>query len=215
MAESDENHLRLAELLCSRLCHDLSGPVSSLLGALELAQEDGGSREEAFTIARESAVVLRRRLELLRLAWGQHVEALSIPKFRTLLAGLPRAHRLQVDLSGLDPRPELSPELSRLLLNLLLLAAESLPGGGRVAIAGSPARDIMIMIEGPRAAWPAGLVTAVIEPEAALQSISSPRAFPTAFLALLALRIGARLSFLMPAGARAQSAPPALLVSLV
>ena len=59
----------------------------SLLGGLELAGEESVPQQEAFAVARESAVVLRRRVELLRLAWGQHVEALSIPNLRTLLAG--------------------------------------------------------------------------------------------------------------------------------
>ena len=32
--------LHLAELLAVRLCHDLSGPLGTLMGALELLAED-------------------------------------------------------------------------------------------------------------------------------------------------------------------------------
>ena len=32
--------LRLAELLCARLCHDLSGPLGALIGILEIAREE-------------------------------------------------------------------------------------------------------------------------------------------------------------------------------
>ena len=43
-----------------------------------------------------------------------------------------------------------------MVLNLLLLAAESLPGGGIVALSGSPGKHVLVTIAGPRAAWPAG-----------------------------------------------------------
>ena len=45
-----------------------------------------------------------------------------------------------------------------MVLNLLLLAAESLPGGGTIALAGSPRTATAGHHPGPRAAWPAGLL---------------------------------------------------------
>src|SRR5258708_36426818 len=62
--------LRLAELLASRLCHDLSGPINTLDGVLELARDDPLMQAEALGEASEAAAVLTRRLRVLRPAWG-------------------------------------------------------------------------------------------------------------------------------------------------
>ena len=43
--------LRLAEMLAIRLCHDLSSPLGTLMGALELASEDVESSAEALRLA--------------------------------------------------------------------------------------------------------------------------------------------------------------------
>ena len=62
--------LRLAELLCARLCHDLSGPLGALIGVLEIAREEQPD-SETLALAEETAVELTQRLKLLRAAWGQ------------------------------------------------------------------------------------------------------------------------------------------------
>ena len=59
--------LRLAELLCARLCHDLSGPLGALIGVLEVAR-DKQPDSEALALAEETAVQLAQRLKLLRAA---------------------------------------------------------------------------------------------------------------------------------------------------
>ena len=64
-----------------------------------------------------------------------------------------------------------SPGAARVVLNLLLLASESLAGGGIVALSGSPADNILVTISGPHAAWPAGLGTWFIDETAALEAV--------------------------------------------
>ena len=73
--------LRLAELLCSRLCHDLSGLVGSLIGVLEIAREELAP-SETLVVAEETAVELTQRLKLLRAAWGQDSDPLDLSSFR-------------------------------------------------------------------------------------------------------------------------------------
>ena len=68
--------LRLAELLCARLCHDLSGPLGALIGIIEIAREEQPD-SETLALAEETAVELGQRLKLLRAAWGQDSEALD------------------------------------------------------------------------------------------------------------------------------------------
>jgi len=65
--------LRLAELLCARLCHDLGGLLGSLIGVLEIAREEH-AESETLALAEETAIELGQRLKLLRAAWGQDAE---------------------------------------------------------------------------------------------------------------------------------------------
>lgn len=199
--------LRLAELLATRLVHDLSGPTSGLCAALGEARADA----EALALAEEAAVTLRRRLALYRAAWGAPA-ALSGSGLRAMAEGLPNAHRLRLDLAGPIEGAVLPPEAARLLLNLLLLAAESLPRGGAVTLEGDPAQDLVLGIEGPRAGWPEGFSAMLTDADAAWTALPSvPRGprLQAALTALLAHRARARLRLLL--GAAAEAAPPLLI----
>ena len=44
--------------------------------------------------------------------------------------------RVQLDIAGLEPAAVFPPPAARLILNVLLLAVESLPGGGVVTLSG-------------------------------------------------------------------------------
>jgi hypothetical protein len=88
---------------------------------------------------------------------------------------------------------------SRLLLNLLMLAAEGLPGGGTVGLAGGPA-DLFVMIAGPRAGWPSGLAACLADPAEAFAALTDTRALQMPLTALLARGHDVRLSLLMGVG---------------
>ena len=150
-----QDPLHLAELLCARLCHDISGPLGSLMGATELAAEEAQDGGEAMAVAVDSAAALGRRLRLLRAAWGGEAGPLDVPAFQELAEGLSVGRRVSVDLSGLDPATAFAPAAARLALNALLLAAEGLAGNGRLAMGGAANADVLVTIEGPRASWPA------------------------------------------------------------
>ncbi len=47
--------LRLAELLAIRLCHDLSGPLGTMMGALEMVADDPEMADEALPLAGEAS----------------------------------------------------------------------------------------------------------------------------------------------------------------
>ena len=207
--------LLLAELLCSRLCHDLSGPIGALVGVLEVVREKPADGE-ALALAEKTATELVARLRLLRAAWGQSAEPLDIPQLRTYGESLGSARRLRVDLSGLQPDSVFPPEAGRLILNMLLLAAEGLPRGGVVALAGSPATHLAVTIAGPRAAWPRGLGACLTDEASARTALTSARALQAPLTAMIARGQGLRLSLLMPGGPSADAhLPPPLLLSFV
>jgi histidine phosphotransferase ChpT len=203
--------LRLAELLCARLCHDLSGLLGSLIGVLEIAREEQ-AESETLVVAEETAVELGMRLKLLRAAWGQDAEELDLIGLQNFADSLFASRRLRLDLGGLELDSVFPPPAARMILNILLLAGESMPGGGFVALAGSPSSNILVSISGPRAAWPAGFSACLTDEAAAWAAVTAgARHIQAPLTALIAREHGFRLSMLMPAGEDADALPPLLL----
>lgn len=207
--------LRLAELLCARLCHDLSGPLGAVIGVLEIAREEQPD-SETLALAEDTAVELGQRLKLLRAAWGQDGDDMDAGRLRGLADCLSSSRRVRLDLAGLEPDAVFPPPAARVILNLVLLAAESLPGGGIVALSGSPGGSILMTISGPRAAWPAGFAICINDETAAWEAMMiDPRRLQAPLTALFARGYGFRLSMLMPAGPMGEAEPlPPLLLSL-
>ena len=203
--------LRLAALLAARLTHDLSGPLTGLGAALGEAARDPA----ALGLARDAALVLRQRLALVRAAWGDETPTIVAATLRDLAGGLPNAGRLQLELAALAADTPFAPAAARVVVSAMLLAAESLSGGGMVALAGDPAGTVVVTIAGRRAAWSPGLGAMLANPHLAWEAVDALeppaglRGLPAALTALLAQAAGVRASLLL-AGATEQ-APPLLL----
>jgi histidine phosphotransferase ChpT len=206
--------LRLAELLAIRLCHDLSGPLGTLMGSLELVAEDPSTSGEALPLAGEVSVTLAKRLRLLRAAWGGATASLSVDEFAALAEGV-QLRRGRIDLDGLDRSARFSPTAARVALNVVLLAAESLPGGGTAAFSGHPAAAVVVTLAGPRAAWPAGFSACIGNPTLAREALwttddgQASRGLQAPLTVLIAEAVGVRLSLLMAGSAEA--VPPLLM----
>lgn len=209
LAVSTDEALRLAEVLCARLCHDIAGSLGALIGSLDLAGEkDVGMAEEALELASTTARTLVARLRLLRAAWAGTDTPLDLPTLADLARGLP-PRRLELDLSAMPSGTVLDPTLGRVVLNLVLLAAEALPAGGTIWLERTDG-DLLIGVVGANSAWPAALGTAL----AGGARIESPRELQAPLTVLLARAAGLGLSALMPAGAAAPDGAPPLLLSL-
>lgn len=70
MRTATHNALRLSEALATRLCHDLSGPVNTLLGVADVVADDATAAPEALLLMVQAGQSLARRLRLYRAAWG-------------------------------------------------------------------------------------------------------------------------------------------------
>ncbi len=202
-----QDPLQLSELLCARLCHDLSGPLGALLGGLELAAEQGDGAEEAMALATEAALTLGNRLRLFRVAWAGEPGPSSIGEIRELAAAVGTAKRIEFDFAGFDPGTAFAPSHARVLLNILLLAMDSIAGPGRVAVAGAAGAEIVVMIEGRHAKWPAGLAANLNEEAAAWSALTNARSLQAPLAALLARQAGLTLSLLLPTGPSSGSIP--------
>ena len=91
--------LRVAALLCARLCHDLSGPLGALIGVIDIAREEQPA-SETIAFAEETVGELTQRLRLLRAAWGYDGEDLDVARLRILTDGLSQSRRVRVDLTA-------------------------------------------------------------------------------------------------------------------
>ncbi len=207
--------LALAGALAERLCHDLAGIAGTVGSALDLAAQDPDMHDEALDMAREAATTLSLRLRLLRAAWsaGSGGLALAGAELRALAMGLPLGRRMRAELQGLAPTRRFGPGAARLILTLLLLAAESLHGEGCIALDEAPGGSLLLSITGPRAAWPTGLMSLFASPEeAALAARAcSPKTLLAPLSALLAQTSGLAVSpLLTPTG----HAPPKLRIAI-
>ena len=95
------------------------------------------------------------------------------------------------------PQPIVFPaSLGRIVLNILLLAADSLPEGGQIMLAGTP-EDLFIRIDGPAAAWPAGMALCLANEAEARSALTDGRHPQMALTVQLAHIADMRLSALL------------------
>jgi histidine phosphotransferase ChpT len=202
------NSLRLAELLTARLCHDLSGALGTVVGALEMADEDPSMAADALPVAGDASRQLSARLRLLRAAWGDGMGGMHVPELIALLQGLPHGRKLRIDTAALEPNLAFAASGARLLLNVMMVAAESLPRGGQLTLAGSPAGKIVLTIQGPGAAWPAGFAAYLTEESKAWDAITDARRLQAPLTALIAWSYAMPVAIMLPTGEETDMPPP-------
>ncbi|MSP68022.1 MAG: histidine phosphotransferase [Alphaproteobacteria bacterium] len=193
--------LTLAELLCSRLCHDLIGPVTAVAHGIEfLADDDPNMRQQALDLMGKSAAQGTACLQFYRVAFGQAASAgESIPRAEVagLVAGLLQGGKVKVTWGAGTGDP--SRRTARLFLNLIQIGAEALVRGGALAI------DLACDAQGERCRI-AGTGPAVRLPEGAEAALAAERLdarlIQPYYARVLASVLGARLALtLAPPGA--------------
>lgn len=124
--------VKVAQLLASRICHDLAGGISALgTGAELLADEGGVPAGEALALISSSAEQTTRRLQFLRVAFGQgggEGGTIAMASLRELTHGFLEGGR--VSLVWADGGERIALDAGKLLLNLCLIGSEALPRGG-------------------------------------------------------------------------------------
>jgi histidine phosphotransferase ChpT len=208
-ADAEAAGLPVAESLVTRLCHDLSGAMSAMANALEMAVDDPGASGEALSIAAEGSQAVNARLRLLRAAWGGSIGPTPMSDILAMIDGLPTRRRLQIDTDLDQASAALPGPMARILLNVLLVAAESLPHGGTISVSGEAGAEIIVAIGGRGAAWPPGLPGWLTSPSVALAATDDPRQLAGPLMALFAGTEGVKVSILM--GGPPAMVPPLLL----
>ena len=156
--------LRVVELLCSRLCHDLVSPVGAVSNGVELLSEIGGAPDaEALTLVGQSAQNAARRLRFFRAAYGANAASnITVSEVRELATGMVGDRHIAVQLDSGTTLPTHQTSV-KLLLNMILMGAESLPRGGtlHVRVDRGAKPTLVVSAEGAGAILPDGVTAAL------------------------------------------------------
>lgn len=132
---------RVMELLFARLCHDLIGPISAINNGVELVRDYGDEMQgEALALIGESATKASQLLQFYRVAFGsaRAVDGSGIEIEEGRQRTLDALSSERVTIQWPDKEAEGDGEASRLaaklILNLVLLGVEILPGAGEVCV---------------------------------------------------------------------------------
>jgi hypothetical protein len=106
--------------------------------------------------------------------------------------------------------------MARLVLNVLLLAGESLPRGGVLTLSGDAKNHVVAEIVGPGAAWPERFCQCVEDAanaEPAWATLDNPRDLQGPLTAVIARTMGMRISLMTGSRAAGDETPPPLLLA--
>src|SRR3984885_10489605 len=129
--------LELAALLCSRVCHDLISPVGAIVNGLEVLDDNPKpeDREFALDLIRKSARTASARLQFCRLAFGaagSSAAQIDLGDAEGMVRGF-----LDEDKTKLTwhlPRVLLPKNRVKLLLNMMIIANQTIPRGGMLTV---------------------------------------------------------------------------------
>lgn len=189
--------MRVMELLCSQLCHEIASPVGAINNGIEMIEEfDESMLPEAMPLIGDSARLAAARLKFYRMAYGlagtRSIESLDeIKKFGE---GLLLEGRSTLRWPAGAAVPKLEDGWGKLLLNLIPLSLDALPRGGLLDVRIDAARrglDMAVTAQGEGARYRAECLDALAA-DAAVDDLT-PRTVHAYFVARLAHRLHCRI----------------------
>jgi histidine phosphotransferase ChpT len=129
--------LDLAALLCSRVCHDVISPVGAIINGLEVLEDekDADMRTFAIDLIKKSAQTASARLQFCRLAFGAAGSAgasIDTGDAEQVTRGLFSDDKTKLEWNA--TRVLMPKNKVKLLLNLCLIAAATIPRGGVIDV---------------------------------------------------------------------------------
>jgi histidine phosphotransferase ChpT len=190
--------MRILELLCSRLCHELISPVSAIGNGIELlGEEPSGSSSEVTALLAYSSGQASMRLQFYRLAYGfgtSQTSPVGLVQAGELVRGMVDGDKVTVAWPDETGAIGLGRIGIKVILNAALLGIEALPRGGTltVSIPGTAELEVRIVAAGAGAKLHAESVAALaIDTDVAMLT---PRSVQFYFVALLVAAMGGCLS---------------------
>src|SRR6202051_1100625 len=129
--------LELAALLCSRVCHDLISPVRAIVNGLEVLDDNPkpDDREFALDLIRKSAKTASARLQFCRLAFGAAGSSgaqIDLGDAQNMARGHLEDNKTSIAWNL--PRVLLPKNRVKLLLNMMVIAQQTIPRGGVLTV---------------------------------------------------------------------------------
>lgn len=130
--------LDLAALLCSRVCHDLISPTGAIVNGLEVLEEkesDQQTKDFALDLIKKSAKAASARLQFCRLAFGAAGSAgaqIDLGDAHNMVRGFIEDGKTK--LVWQLPPALLPKNRVKLLLNMLIIAGQTVPRGGTIEV---------------------------------------------------------------------------------
>ncbi len=155
--------LLIAELLCTRLCHDLTGPIGAVNNGAEFLSEEGfNMQNQAVELIVSSAFSAVSRLQFYRFAYGRVKDGgeASLSEKKAMVVDFFAGSKIELDwpdehtdASGVS----VSSKMVRLIFNLLIIASGALLRGGKIAVRiteqSNGDKQVMVRAEGPAIKW--------------------------------------------------------------
>jgi len=139
MTKSRKNLLAtdLASLISSRICHDLISPIGALNTAIEVLDdtESKEMHEDALKLIKLAASEASAKLSYLRIALGTNSTSkgvMKLDKLKLITENMFNTEKFSFNWDVSEIKLEKS--IARILLNILMLAIQSIPRGGKVTI---------------------------------------------------------------------------------
>lgn len=126
---------QLIALVSSRVCHDLASPIQALTTALDVLEGDNSQemRESAISLIRESTNNAGAKIDFMRAAFGSITSGNGtalVDELRRISVRFISSQKPNITWEITEA--ELPRALARILMNLLLVALDSLPRGGEI-----------------------------------------------------------------------------------
>jgi len=142
--EENSLDLDLAALMCSRVCHDVIGPVGAIVNGLEVLEEDCDEemREIAMNLVKKSAESASTKLKFSRLAFGSSGSAgMEIDLSEAGEISVEFAKTPRVTLEWICPHQTRPKDQVKLLMNMVLIGITTIPRGGVIKVSATEDRD--------------------------------------------------------------------------
>jgi len=146
---------KLTALVASRICHDMVEPMSAIIQGLEMIKDgDGKADPDALSLLDHGVGKAWAKLEFFRFAMAGAIAEGESELEEGRAVALKLYSVLKPELAWSVPAVAMPRPAVRVIVNLLLIANECLPRGGRVEITASKqdqGGEIVVTATGPRA----------------------------------------------------------------
>ena len=141
MTDQETNPIKFAEMLCTRFCHDIIGPVGAVSNGAEFLREEMPNlNSQAMDLIEKSSREAIARVQFYRQAYGAGLKSssASLTETKNTAVNFYESSKITIDwpdkytdMSGVD----INYTQKKLILNLLIICSSALIRGGKITFA--------------------------------------------------------------------------------